>query len=348
MSLVQQKARFFIDQYGQQLIKHIDQYGFCGEFIEDGVEPDINQTRLLCQCRSLFFLIDYADITNDQSLIERAFDLYIVIQQHYFNEENQTWSQYPGQSDNTVYEYAFLLFSFSKLYSVYPEESIASAINRVNEVIYEQYLSSIDANFSLLQEADGRLCQNGLMHLYEAYLEAYKTFKTEAYLSTVKNVLDKLMSLFFDDKLKLVSEYSPIDHTNGFFEPGHSFEWGSLLYESESLGIELPVGATYQALVESAENLGVTDDQLVVAELKADSSADHSRYRIWPLFERLRYYAMTDNKDKVNEVFHPFVSLFFDKNGFPIEYIDQDFQTDFDHIKSTTSYHLINCFKHII
>ncbi|MCF6776975.1 AGE family epimerase/isomerase [Thiotrichales bacterium 19X7-9] len=345
--VIQIKARQLIDVYYDRLKDHIQRYGFCGEFIESNYTPDLKETRLLCQCRSIFFLLDYAEITGDETCIELAFELYIVIQANYFNDEKLTWSQYPGGNSNTLYEYAFVLLAFAKLYKVKPIDSLKNAINRVDEILQDQYLS-FESNFANLQESDGRLCQNALMHLFEAYLEAYKTFQTNHYLNTVELLLDTLMNLFLSQKMNLISEYAPLDNVNDIFEPGHSFEWASLLFEAEKLGIKVPIHSKHKRIVESAENLGVIDNTLVVGQLKINTDKDQSRFRVWPLFERLRYYAMTDDQATVESIFNSFIDIFFDKNNFPIEYVNQNLKADFQHVKATTSYHLINCFKYLL
>lgn len=348
---ISNKALFFIDTYADQLKSHIKKYGFCGEFIETDFKPEINKTRLLCQTRSLFFLLDYAKIKNDSSYIKKAYDLYEVIQKNYFCENTKVWSQYPinVSKTNTLYEYAFVLLSFSKLYEVMPSEHLKLAIERVHQILKKEYLT-FDIEFSNLKE-DGKLCQNSLMHLFEAYLEAYKVFKTDEYLKVVEKLLTVLFNLFYCQKNDLISEYAPIDPNNGIYEPGHSFEWACLVYEAENLNIQLSEFANHQVIAQSAENKGVitkNNKNLVVGSLKGNGESDQSRFRIWPFFERLRYYAMTGNKDKLNNIFPEFTDLYFNENNFPIEYLDQNFKTDFDHIKATTSYHLINCFKFLL
>lgn len=345
--LIQTKADSVLDQYARQLVGHFNQYGFCGEFIESGFEPKLEETRLLCQCRGLFFFLDYANLTGDDNYIDLAFELYIIIQAHYFNEPLKVWGQYPNTTDNTLYEYAFLLLAFTKLYQVRENDALKEAMEHVEALIQKRYIISLDDEFAHLKEPSGLICQNALMHLFEAYLEVYKVFQTKDYLSKVEGLLEVLLTLFYSEKLHLISEYHPIDNELGIFEPGHSFEWAALLYEAEALGIQLPAHISHKLIVASAEDNGVIDHKLVVGQLKGSSIADRSRFRIWPLFERLRYYAMTKDWEQIELIFNPFIALFFDSNGFPIEYLNEDLKADFPHIKTTTAYHLINCFKYL-
>ncbi|MCF6764864.1 AGE family epimerase/isomerase [Thiotrichales bacterium 19S3-7] len=347
MDNIQSKARQLIDTYSSRLKNHIELHGFCGEFIEANYEPELEKTRLLCQCRSIFFLLDYAEITSDKTYIDLAFELYIVIQANYFNDQSLMWSQYPGGTSNTLYEYAFLFLALSKLYCVMPVDEIKQAADRVNEILQNNYLS-IETNFKQLEDASGRLSQNALMHLFEAYLEAYKVFKSQYYLDILEKLLARLMQLFYSEQFTLISEYAPLDKHNDVFEPGHSFEWAALLFEAEHLNVKIPVNVKHQLIAQSAEKLGVIDSKLVVTQFTAKGDLDQERYRIWPLFERLRYYAMTKNKAMIDANFKPFIALYFDKNDFPIEYVDHKLEADFRHIKATTSYHLINCFKYLL
>jgi hypothetical protein len=100
-------------------------------------------------------------------------------------------------------------------------------------------------------------------------------------------------------------------------------------------------------MILSAEKKGVSNQEIVLSIIPNDSKIN--RYRIWPMLERMRYYAITKNKTTLENIFATFVKAFISHGScLPIEYIKQDLSPDFDKVKTTTSYHLINSIKHFI
>lgn len=54
----------------------------------------------------------------------------------------------------------------------------------------------------------GVISQNAVMHLFESFLEMYKVLPSDSLKADIKNLLSLFKRLFYDDGVKLISEYT--------------------------------------------------------------------------------------------------------------------------------------------
>ena len=336
-----------LNSYNTLLINNVQRYGFCPEYLNVTQEQHIAETRLLCQSRGIFFLLEQAKITHDTTNLVQAFNLYDMINEVYYDKNNATWQRQPQTThhelDIMLYEYAFILTALSKLYAHSQEQAILERMFSTAEIIHQQFYIP-NSNFIKLNKSLTGVGQNALMHLFEAYLEAYISSKQNYFLDKLNQLGSEIMTLFYSPKAGLIKEYSAAN----IFEPGHSFEWAALIYEASLHGSELTNTLAHSQLAAQAEKIGVVNNYLVLAEIDENTVKNAASFRIWPSLERLRYYAMTNNQSEVDQTITPLYAKFFAPNGLPFEYIDQNYQTTEFKVKSTTGYHLINCFKYLV
>ena len=334
-----------LTSYYNILSHNIDSFGYVTEFLNQS--DNFLQTRLLCQTRSMYFLLEYSSLFNNAKALKQACTLYELIKTQYYCHEDG-WLQFPKHENlQSLYEYSFLLFSISKLYSIVKKDVYKSELYSIHSIIQKKFYYP-NSKFSNLEEPNGLISQNALMHLYEAYLELYKVIPELEYKDILEELLSSIKEMFYDSEKELISEYTfiPTSEQN-IYEPGHSFEWCCLLNETSRLNINIHLLPIEHNMILSAEKKGVSNQNIVLPVIPNKSTVN--RYRIWPMLERIRYYAMTKNKTKLENIFNTFVRVFILKDScLPIEYIKQDLSPDFDKIKTTTSYHLINSIKHLI
>lgn len=336
-----------LNSYNTLLIENIQRYGFCPEYLNVTQEQKIEQTRLLCQSRGIFFLLEQAKITHDKANLIQAFNLYDMINEVYYDKNNACWQQYSQTTHNELdimlYEYAFILTTLSKLYAHSKDPTILSQIFSTDEIIQKQFYRP-NSNFAKLNKSPTGVGQNALMHLFEAYLEAYISSKQSYFLDQLNQLGREVITLFYSPKTGLIKEYSAAS----IFEPGHSFEWAALIYEASLHGANPANKLDHNQLAAQAEKVGVINNSLVVAEVNENYAQNAANFRIWPSLERLRYYAMTNNQCLVDQTIAILLAKFFTADGLPFEYINQDYQATEFKVKSTTGYHLINCFKYLV
>lgn len=336
-----------LDSYADLLVQQINTYGYAGEFISDDIISPLNETRLLCQTRGMFFLLDYAFITKDNSYLDFANKLYTVIQDNYYSPTTQSWIQYPQivsaqntTKDKMLYEYAFVITAFAKLYALTQDKSLLEHINQVRQVITLGFYNAQD-KFNYLMDKQKGVNQNALMHLLEAYIELNTAVDNQIFRQELHTLAQDLLPLIYDDKAQLIREYS----NQEIFEPGHSFEWASLILEAQDKGFLPMTILEHQQLALSAEKQGVINE-MVVAEISANKP-ETEVFRIWPLLERIRYYAMTQDK-LLQPALEALVKVFFSKENLPYEYVNHELAPMQNRVKSTTGYHIINCYKYIL
>ena len=340
------RAIVLLDSYYDQLSQDIDNNGYCTEYL--GQSDEYKNTRLLCQTRCMYFLTEYSLCRDDTKALNQALILFHLIKNDYYDSVNKHWLQYPNREKlDNLYEYAFLIFSISKLYSVIKhDEHYKQDLEALNNYVTEKYFHP-ESQFKNLAGHNGLVSQNALMHLYESYLELYKVVPEKRYFEVLDELLSSAKLMFFDKGVSLISEYSPFGDENTIYEPGHSFEWACLLLESEQMGLKFKDKIFYADLAQSAEKYGVMSQGVVKQSIS--NLNDKDRYRIWPMLERMRYYLISKNIEKINKIFSEFDNIFINPyTKLPIEYVDSELSKNFEGVKTTTSYHLINCLKHFI
>ncbi len=337
-----QHMRAAVNAYYQLLIKAIDLLGYAPEFLNAPQKIDQANTRLLCQTRSLFFLLTYARLTNTQAANAYAYKLYQAMKSQYFDEQSKLWIKTKNaKDDNDLYEYAFVLFALSTLYGTFKERVIREDIEYVNKLITQKFIAD---DFKALKDDNGVIGQNALMHLFEAYLSAYRYTQDPSLKTQAESLYHEIMTLFFDHEKNLMREYSK-KAKSALFEPGHSFEWSSLIVEAKALKIDVDIMSDHVKLYQAAAKVGMNSHGLVKPNLS--NNTKEMQYRIWPMLEYMRYLAMTAKYEVLDQALTIFLNLYLN-NNLPIEYVDGQGIAGFNDVKSTTGYHLINCWQYML
>lgn len=337
-----------LDTYAQLLIGCINNYAYVPEFI-NGEVSSLANTRLLCQTRSIFFLVDYAHITKNPKYITDATQLAKVIQSNYFCQNQQRFFQYPvinttqnTPADKLLYELAFVICAFAKLYAVNQDKSFLQIISQTKAYIFSQYYNRVNKFEAMLNPQTG-LNQNSFMHLFEAMLEAVSIIDDVQLHNEFHDFANDLLSVIYDNSAQLIRENSLV----AIYEPGHSFEWASLLLEAQQKNLFKSM-IDYNSLVSQAEKYGVSQQQLVFAEIQLDAKPHGNVFRIWPLLEQIRFYAMRAQPEKLDIALSALNNVFFSKDNLPYEYVNDKLEPQQTLVKSTTGYHIINCYKYIL
>ncbi len=338
-----------LDTYTNHLVNHINTLGYVPEFITGNDISTIDKTRLLCQTRSIFFLVDYAAIKHDSQYINLANKLTNVVIKNYFCKDTNYFYQYPvnvlGQNtpnDKMLYELAFVICSFAKLYAVTKDKILLDFIYKTKDYVFANYYSHSEQFAKMFNPSTG-VNQNSFMHLFEALLEANTVIKDNALLNDFQVYGQNLINTIYDKQHNLIRENSLVE----IFEPGHSFEWASLLLEAKEKNL-LNTDIDYSNVVRNAEKIGVNSQNLVYAEVSPSKTPSSEAFRIWPLLEQIRYYAMTKEQLKLEKSLDTLISVFFSDENLPYEYVNDKLEPQQTKVKSTTGYHIINCYKYIL
>ncbi|ASK78676.1 hypothetical protein CF386_06510 [Paraphotobacterium marinum] len=329
----------YLDSYCNLIKESFNMFNFIPEILDDEFNVDFEDTRLLCQTRNIYFLIKYYELFKDEESKFLALRLYKQTKKNYFDPVQGYWKKRPSSGKlNDLYEFSFLIFSFSILYKHFLLDEIKNDILFLFDEVRQDFISK---GFESIKDDSGVICQNAIMHLYEALLEYYRVTNSTSTKIEIKLLFSVIKQKFINPETNLIAEYSK-NHHETVYEPGHNYEWASLLLESEKLGLKIETKDFCEHLVHSMENMGLSTLGFVYPKLNV--SEKNAEFRIWPNLERLRYFLLTNNDSKSDTATKIICQFYFNK-CYPIEYIDSRGKALTKKIKATTGYHLISAFK---
>jgi mannose/cellobiose epimerase-like protein (N-acyl-D-glucosamine 2-epimerase family) len=315
--------------------------GVVGEYFLEKFHPAT--TRLLCQTRSIYFLSKYYNLYKNDQALSSAEKLYIKSKSFY--STGTGWKDISCAESNTInlYELAFLAYSLTFLY----KETGYSNINKDARLVFSLLISMIEREkfFPKMTKYHGFVSQNPLMHLFESFISGYNIFNDEKYLTVARRLLKIVEDNFYKTDCGRLLEVLGINHSDIWSEPGHAFEWGSLLVQASKLNLILNTKMLFTKLIEYAEKNGVNSDGFTLSK-QNNKSHSQDLYRIWPQLERVRVLFETKKYDKGYTSLNFILIKFFDNNYYPIEYYGIENKPQKN--KITTGYHIINCFEAVI
>lgn len=311
--------------------------GLVGEYL-DGID-DGEEARLLCQTRCIFFLVKHYELLENELALSLAIQLYQNTKLHYASDSG--WKRFPSATQETLdlYELAFVSYSLTSLFNVTRDEEVQADA----KFVFLKLMTMIERNdfFPAQVTYKGLVSQNPLMHLYESFVSGYVVFKDDRYSSTANRLLSLIEQHFYDDGMGYIHEVIANESSSQWSEPGHSFEWVSLLTQALSNGIDTASKITPDKLLSVAERQGVTEDGFVRSTFSASKNKQQEPYRIWPQLERARAFYEAGISEQGHQCMRHVLTHFFNSDGQPLEYVGGDLSDQ--RVKATTGYHIISC-----
>lgn len=322
------------------------------------------QRRLLTQCRQISI---YSDLFfRNKSALYGDLDVFFeLILGRYHDAETGQWAFSVNDSGDVVdetcdlYALAFVIFSFSHYFRATKD---ARAKHHALAV-----LRLIDSKFRLQQglaeaiDSDGVVIpktrrQNPHMHLLEACLFAYGTWKDPAFLSMADEMIFLFYNYFLDRDTKasviefFTDDLAPHPDQGGSREPGHSFEWVWLLKKHAALkGDPARHDDAALRLFDWANRHG-WDAQFggIYDTLDPAGNVLSDTKRIWPFCEALKANALMLTsapdrqavKDRTADMVRVFRDKYMDARGFWTEILNRDLSPVTDYMPGTTPYHV--------
>lgn len=193
----------------------------------------------------------------------------------------------------TLYDYAFALFALAAAARVQPNEA---------EALEAKALALVDTLDDTRRSPDGRgyqddaavLKSNPHMHLLEAAIAWTRASDNPRWTLMADRLADLCVQTFIDADCRAVREYfttswAPLNggaHLD--IEPGHQFEWAWLLMDWGRIANRPDLLASAKAIFDTAEQHGVSTQNLAVNTIDPDKSVRDGRHRLWPQTERLK------------------------------------------------------------
>lgn len=185
--------------------------------------------------------------------------------------------------------------------------------------------------------------QNPIMHLTEAYQAAARVAEPAWFAQALRRIADGVARHFLDPDTQCVAEL-PLGAADNRIEPGHQFEWYSLLqaaprvYEGLALPAAVPRGCAW------ARARGVAPDTAgVCAALDMRGAMRDASQRIWAQTEYARYLALAGEGDALALQLARFRERFLHAQGWR-EIVNADGALMRADMPSTTPYHLMTAY----
>lgn len=182
--------------------------------------------------------------------------------------------------------------------------------------------------------------QNPMMHLTEAYLAAAQVAEPALFAARLRDLAQVMSQVFLSAPTQCIAEL-PQGAPGNRIEPGHQFEWLSLVRESAEVFDGLDLTESLPRGVHWARGHGVDAGGVLAALDERGAVLDDTR-RIWAQTEYLRVLAVLGDLPALLQALAGFRARFLHPGGWH-ECLDRDGAVARADMPSTSPYHLATC-----
>ncbi len=282
-----------------------EQGGFVEQLSMEGV-PDLEATRRVrVQARQIFSFakaieMGWPGADKARALVDKGVDYLNTKLRHPGGGWVHTVDRNGAPVDDRrdLYDHAFIILAGATAYQVTGSET---ALQMANDAIafidtelkdheHGGWLEGIPA--TLPRRA------NPHMHLLEAMLAYHDATGCDEALARAAECVRLFETRFFNPATDVMAEYftqdwrveTPDEET--VFEPGHHYEWATLLYEFELLTGH-DVGSLRRRLIRRAESSGINDcSATAMNAVRVNGIAPDENSRLWHQLERMRAHLL--------------------------------------------------------
>ncbi|RZT36447.1 AGE family epimerase/isomerase [Cupriavidus agavae] len=261
----------------------------------------------------------------------------------------------PLDSTRDLYTHAFVVFACAHYYQASREPAALDTMRQTLAVIEDRfadgnglYHAALAENFA---ENGSGVLQNPIMHLTEAYLAALDATSEPAYADRLRAIAQAVHAGFVDPGNGCVAEL-PQGTAGNRIEPGHQFEWFSLVMMAPSLFGGTALASALRHAYGFARRHGVAAHTLgVSAALDGQGAMLDATERIWAQTEFARalvVQALADNDPApladLEAWIDQFLARFLHADGWH-ECLAPDGEVVRAEMPSTTPYHLLTAWQ---
>ncbi|WP_116347914.1 AGE family epimerase/isomerase [Cupriavidus taiwanensis] len=222
--------------------------------------------------------------------------------QAYFGNGEGAWTYSvdpagaPLDSARDLYTHAFVIFACAAYYARFGNEDALEVLDETVDIVEDRFADGQGLYHAALTEhfrpKGAGVLQNPIMHLTEAYLAALDATGDEWYAERLREIAMAVHERFVDPASGCVAEL-PQGSADNRVEPGHQFEWFSLVAGKPALFGDLPLSEALRRAFGFAQQHGVAAGTLgVCAALDAAGARMDGTERIWAQTEFARALAV--------------------------------------------------------
>ncbi|MCG5262731.1 N-acylglucosamine 2-epimerase [Cupriavidus gilardii] len=257
----------------------------------------------------------------------------------------------PLDTGKDLYTHAFIVFACAAYWRRGGNAQARAVLDDAVALIEEKfgipgglYHAALARDFTVER---GAVLQNPVMHLTEAYLAAYEATGEDWYAQRLREIARQVQRTFVDPANGCIAEL-PLGAPDNRIEPGHQFEWYSLLAMAPSVFGACELAESLTRGCAFAQRHGVAQEtQGVAAALDAGGRIIDATQRIWAQTEYARALALRgddEGRAALAAWLAAFPGRFLHARGWH-ECIGPDDAVLRDEMPSTTPYHLATAYE---
>lgn len=195
-----------------------------------------------------------------------------------------------------LYTHAFVIFACANYHARRGNPDALEVLDETVDIVEDRFADGQGLYHAALTEhfrpKGAGVLQNPVMHLTEAYLAALDATGDEWYAERLREIAMAVHERFVDPASGCIAEL-PQGSADNRIEPGHQFEWFSLVAARQDLFDDLPLDGALRNAFAFAQQHGVAADTLgVSAALDAGGALLDGTQRIWAQTEYARALAL--------------------------------------------------------
>ncbi|MGO4813319.1 AGE family epimerase/isomerase [Cupriavidus sp. 2MCAB6] len=259
----------------------------------------------------------------------------------------------PLDSTKDLYTHAFVVFACAAYFKRTGSPEARTLLDGTARLIEQRfrmadglYHAGLAQDFSPVGATP---LQNPIMHLTEAYLAAHEVTGDIFYADRLAGIAAAMLASFVDPASGCITELPlTTDNAGNRIEPGHQFEWFSLLASAPSLFDGSPLSQALTRAFDFALAHGVdTGTMGVAAALNLDGSVRDPLQRIWAQTEFARALVVRGDRIALAHLhawLQSFPARFLHAGGW-YECLSAQGKVERAEMPSTTPYHLATAYQ---
>jgi len=202
----------------------------------------------------------------------------------------------PLDATRDLYTHAFVIFACASYYASGGNEDALAVLRETVDVVEQRFADGAGLCLAALSEhfkdRGAGVQQNPVMHLTEAYLAALDATGDDWFAQRLRQIAASVNERFVDPASGCIAEL-PLGSADNRIEPGHQFEWYSLVAGNPDLFGETPLAQALHRAFGFAQAHGVAEGTLgVSAALDMQGGLRDGTQRIWAQTEFARALAV--------------------------------------------------------
>lgn len=250
----------------------------------------------------------------------------------------------PLDETQDLYTHAFIVFACAAYFRRSRNADARKLLLATAETIESRFKAADSLYYAALSPDWSQVlrgpAQNPMMHLTEAYLAAAQVAEPALFAQRLRGLAQAMTQSFLSAPTQCISE-APQGAAGNRIEPGHQFEWLSLVRGAADVFDGLDLAESLPRGVHWARGHGVDAGGVIAALDERGGVLDDTR-RIWAQTEYLRVLAVVGDLPALASALGHFRTHFLHAGGW-YECLDGSGNVVRADMPSTSPYHLATC-----